>query len=294
MTSMSDFDRLAASLREKYRLRSTVGTGGMAHVYAADDLKTGRHVAIKALREERTTPISVRRLSRRSKSPAQLRHPNIVPLCASGTADGLPYYVMPFVEGNSLRARLQRVGRLPMDEALHICDQISAALDYAHRASRGPRDVKPKRAASPGRALVFDFGIASAVTRTENRPPARDAADGDRHACVRESGTGARRDRDRWPKRRVQPGVHGVRDDLRLCAAHRQFAGAAEFVATSRTVSAAVVLPDAPKISPALSAAVSRALAKLVSGPIRNTMRRSRPPCEAGARERSRGRCSGQ
>src|SRR5258705_6918855 len=119
MTSMSDFDRLANSLRETYRLKSTVGTGGMAHVYAAEDLKTGQQVAIKALREERTTPVSVRRFLAEINLTAQLNHPNIVPLCDSGSADGLPYYVMPFVEGQSLRQRLIRMGRLSLNEALN-------------------------------------------------------------------------------------------------------------------------------------------------------------------------------
>ena len=92
---------------------------------------------------------------------AQLEHPNIVPLYDSGTADGLPYYVMPFVEGQSLRARLERVGRLSLDEALDICDQIAAALDYAHQRRVVHRDIKPENVLlHSGRALVFDFGIA--------------------------------------------------------------------------------------------------------------------------------------
>jgi eukaryotic-like serine/threonine-protein kinase len=161
MTSMTDFDRLAVSLRETYRLKSIVGTGGMAHVYAADDMRTGQHVAIKALREERTTPVSVRRFLAEIKLTAQLNHPNIVPLCDSGTADGLPYYVMPFVEGQLLRERLVRMGRLSLAETLHICDQLSAALDYAHQRRIVHRDIKPENVLlRSGRALIFDFGIA--------------------------------------------------------------------------------------------------------------------------------------
>jgi serine/threonine-protein kinase len=158
---MSDFDRLATSLRETYRLKSTLGTGGMAHVFAAEDLRTGRSVAIKALREERTTPVSIRRFLGEIRLTAQLEHPNIVPLYDTGTADGLPYYVMPFIEGSSLRARLQRMGRLPLDEVVRIIEHIAAALDYAHEQRVIHRDIKPENVLlQAGRALIFDFGIA--------------------------------------------------------------------------------------------------------------------------------------
>jgi serine/threonine-protein kinase len=158
---MSDFDRLATSLREMYRLKSTLGTGGMAHVFAAEDVRTGRSVAIKALREERTTPVSIRRFLGEIRLTAQLEHPNIVPVYDTGTADGLPYYVMPFIEGSSLRARLQRMGRLPLDEVVRVIEQIAAALDYAHERRVVHRDIKPENVMlHSGRALIFDFGIA--------------------------------------------------------------------------------------------------------------------------------------
>ncbi len=172
MTGTSDFERLARSLRATYKLKSTLGSGGVAHVYAADDLKTGRRVAIKALREEQTTPMSVRRFLAEINIAARLEHPNIIPFYDSGTADGLPYYVMPFVEGQSLRARLERVGRLSIDEALDICDQIAAALDYAHRRRVVHRDIKPENILlHSGRALVFDFGIAQPFNVMERQRP---------------------------------------------------------------------------------------------------------------------------
>lgn len=173
MTGSSDFDRLSKSLCATYKLQSTVGSGGVAHVYSADELKTGRRVAIKALREEQTTPVTVRRFLAEINIAAQLEHPNIVPLYDSGTADGLPYYVMPFVEGQSLRARLERVGRLAIDEALHICDQVGAALDYAHRRRVIHRDIKPENVLlHSGRALVVDFGIAVPLDPSDHRRPA--------------------------------------------------------------------------------------------------------------------------
>ena len=163
MTS-SHFDRLARSLSAIYRLKSILGSGGAAHVYVADELKTGRRVAIKVLREEQLTTVSTDRFLAEINIAAQLQHPNIVPLCGSGTADGLPYYVMPFIEGQSLRARLNRVGRLALDEVLQICAEVSAALDYAHRLRVVHRDIKPENVLlHSGRASVLDFGIALAL-----------------------------------------------------------------------------------------------------------------------------------
>jgi serine/threonine-protein kinase len=168
MTS-SHFDRLAKSLSATYRLNSRLGSGGAAHVYVAEELANGRRVAIKVLREEQATTVSVERFLGEINIAAQLVHPNIVPLYGSGTADGLPYYVMPLVGGQSLRARLNRAGRLPLDEVLHICTEVSAALDYAHRRRVVHRDIKPENVLLHlGRALVVDFGIALALDAIEH------------------------------------------------------------------------------------------------------------------------------
>jgi len=168
MTS-SHFDRLAKSLSATYRLNSRLGSGGAAHVYVANELASGRRVAIKVLREEQATTVSVERFLSEINVAAQLVHPNIVPLYGSGTADGLPYYVMPFIGGQSLRARLNRAGRLPLDEVLHICTEVSAALDYAHRLRVVHRDIKPENILLHlGRALVVDFGIALALDAIEH------------------------------------------------------------------------------------------------------------------------------
>jgi serine/threonine-protein kinase len=168
MTS-SHFDRLAKSLSATYRLNSRLGSGGAAHVYVAYELASGRRVAIKVLREEQATTVSVERFLSEINIAAQLVHPNIVPLYGSGTADGLPYYVMPFIGGQSLRARLNRAGRLPLDEVLHICTEVSAALDYAHRLRVVHRDIKPENILLHlGRALVVDFGIALALDAIEH------------------------------------------------------------------------------------------------------------------------------
>jgi serine/threonine protein kinase len=168
MTS-SHFDRLAKSLSSTYRVLSRLGSGGAAHVYVADELRTGRRVAIKVLREEQATTLSVERFLAEINIAAQLEHPNIVPLYGSGTADGLPYYVMPLVEGQSLRARINAVGRLPLDEVLHICTEVSSALDYAHRRRVVHRDIKPENVLlHKRRVLVVDFGIALALDAVEH------------------------------------------------------------------------------------------------------------------------------
>ena len=132
----SHFERLAKSLSATYKLIDLLGSGGAAHVYVAEERKTGRRVAIKALREEEATNLCAARFLAEIDIVAQLDHRNIVPLLGSGTADGLPYYVMPFIAGQSLRSQLESRGRLPLREALDICADVSAALDYAHeRAS---------------------------------------------------------------------------------------------------------------------------------------------------------------
>jgi serine/threonine-protein kinase len=165
----SHFERLARSLSSTYRLKSTLGSGGAAHVYVADELKTGRRVAIKVLREEQATTISVARFLAEIRIAAELEHPNIVPVYNSGTVEGLPYYVMPFIEGQSLRTRLTCAGRLPLAEVLHISTEVSAALDYAHKRRVVHRDIKPENVLlHSGRALVVDFGIALALDAIEH------------------------------------------------------------------------------------------------------------------------------
>ena len=165
----SQFERLAKSLSATYRLKSTLGSGAAAHVYVADEVRTGRRVAIKVLREEQAASISAERFLAEITIVAQLEHPNIVPLCGSGTVDGLPYYVMPFIEGQSLRTRLNCLRQLPLEEGLHICTEVSEALDYAHRSRVVHRDIKPENVLllHSGRAMVLDFGIALTLDAIE-------------------------------------------------------------------------------------------------------------------------------
>ncbi len=163
---------LRSALAGQYRVDREVGAGGMATVYLAHDLKHDRRVAIKVLRPELAAAVGGDRFLREIKLTAGLQHPHIVPLYDSGDADGTVYYVMPYVEGESLRARLERVKQLPIREALDIARAVASALEYAHRRNIVHRDIKPENIllsvdAQDGamglQALVADFGVAVAM-----------------------------------------------------------------------------------------------------------------------------------
>src|SRR5947207_6006176 len=133
-----------AALSERYRLERELGQGGMAVVYLAEDLKHHRRVAIKVIKQELATTISHGRFLREIRIAATLDHPNIVPLYDSGETDGLLYYVMPLVEGETLRARLDRERQLPIAAAVGIGTAIASALEHAHALGVVHRDVKPE------------------------------------------------------------------------------------------------------------------------------------------------------
>ncbi len=157
-------NRLAAALAGRYRFERELGTGGMATVYLAEDLKHHRFIALKTLRGDLTASMETERFLLEIEIAAALTHPHILPLYDSGEADGLVYYVMPYVEGPSLRQRLEREPRLPVREALAIARQVTGALDYAHRRGLVHRDIKPENIMLyEDAALVTDFGIALAV-----------------------------------------------------------------------------------------------------------------------------------
>jgi serine/threonine-protein kinase len=158
-------DRLSSALSGSYRIEREVGVGGMATVYLAHDLKHDRKVALKILRPELTSAMGTDRFPREIHIIAQLQHPHILPLYDSGTAEGFLYYVMPFVEGESLRARLAREGQLPINEAVRLLHEITDALAYAHARGIVHRDIKPDNVMLSGRhAAVTDFGVAKAVS----------------------------------------------------------------------------------------------------------------------------------
>ncbi len=158
-------DALRASLADRYRLERELGAGGMATVYLAADLKHERQVAIKVLKPELAAVLGADRFVQEIKTTAALSHPHILPLFDSGTADGQLYYVMPYIEGETIREKLNRETQFAVDEAVRITREVADALDYAHRHGVIHRDIKPENILlHDGRAMVMDFGIALAVS----------------------------------------------------------------------------------------------------------------------------------
>jgi serine/threonine protein kinase/Tol biopolymer transport system component len=161
--------RLALSLAGRYAVERELGQGGMATVYLATDVRHERKVALKLLRPELAAVIGAERFLAEIKTTASLQHPHILPLHDSGEADGTVFYVMPYVEGESLRDRLRHDKQLPVDEALRITHEVASALDYAHRHGVVHRDIKPENILlHDSQALVADFGIALAVSRSDS------------------------------------------------------------------------------------------------------------------------------
>jgi len=169
VTSPSDsLTRLTVALEGRYRIQRELGQGGMATVYLAQDLRHDRKVALKVLRPELSAILGANRFLAEIKTTANLQHPHILSLFDSGEANGLVYYVMPFVEGESLRDRLNREHQLPVEEAVRIAREVADALGYAHAAGIIHRDIKPENILlHGGHAMVADFGIALAASRTE-------------------------------------------------------------------------------------------------------------------------------
>src|SRR5574338_306543 len=151
-------------LADRYRIERVVGEGGMATVYLAEDLKHKRRVAVKVMRPELAATLGTDRFLREVEIAAQLSHPHILPMYDSGDAGGMLYYVMPYVDGESLANRIQRDGELPVPETLRLGREVAEALAYAHKRGIIHRDIKPANILlSEGHALVADFGIARAL-----------------------------------------------------------------------------------------------------------------------------------
>ncbi|HXV15490.1 MAG TPA: protein kinase, partial [Gemmatimonadaceae bacterium] len=163
--SVLPVERLRESLSQSYSIDRELGRGGMATVFLAQDSKHDRVVAIKVLHPDLAASLGPDRFLREIKLAARLNHPHILPLFDSGEANGLLYYVMPYVEGESLRERLDRDRQLPIQEAVKHAQAIASALDYAHRQGIVHRDIKPENVMLyEGMAMVMDFGIAKAVS----------------------------------------------------------------------------------------------------------------------------------
>jgi serine/threonine-protein kinase len=158
-------ERLTAALSDRYRIERELGQGGMATVYLAEDLKHHRRVALKVLKPELAAVLGAERFVQEITTTANLSHPHILPLFDSGSADGFLYYVMPFIDGETLRDKLSRETQLSIDEAVRITCEVADALDYAHRHGVIHRDIKPENILlHDGRPMVADFGIALALS----------------------------------------------------------------------------------------------------------------------------------
>ncbi|MHC4769068.1 MAG: serine/threonine-protein kinase, partial [Planctomycetota bacterium] len=163
--SMEELEQhLASALADRYAIERELGRGGMAVVYLARDFRHDRLVALKVLRPELAATLGAERFLREIRIAAKLTHPHILALHDSGEADGLLFYVMPYIEGESLRGKLDRETQLGIEEAIELTRQVAAALDYAHRQGIIHRDIKPENILlHEGEAVVADFGIARAL-----------------------------------------------------------------------------------------------------------------------------------
>ena len=258
---MSSGVRLQAAVGDRYTVLEEIGHGGMATVFLARDLRHERDVAIKVLNSELAASIGAERFSREIRIAATLQHPNILPLYDSGSEGDLLYYVMPFVNGASLRARLQREKQLPVPEAIRITRQIAEGLEYAHSRGVIHRDVKPENILLSGdQVFVADFGVARAV---------RTADDG---APITSTGVTVGTPQYMSPEQATAEAHLDARSDVYAlgCVFYEMLAGEPPFTGPSMAAIVArhlqAPVPDIsivrPAISPALVDALSTALAK--------------------------------
>jgi serine/threonine-protein kinase len=254
-------ERLAAALADRYALQRELGAGGMATVYLAHDLKHDRDVAIKVLHPDLGAALGGERFLSEIRTTARLQHPHVLPLLDSGEADGLLYYVMPLVTGETLRARLQRERQLPVADAVRIAREVAGALDYAHRQNVIHRDIKPENILlQDGAAVVADFGIALAVQ----------SAGG---ARMTQTGLSLGTPQYMSPEQAMGERTIDARSDVYALGAvlYEMLAGDAPFIGSSVQAIVAKVLSEKPTplhtlrdtVPLAIEEAVSTALAKL-------------------------------
>ncbi len=254
--------RLTAALADRYTIERELGAGGMATVYLAGDLRHHRQVAIKVLRPELAAVIGAERFLAEIRTTANLQHPHILPLHDSGEIDGTVFYVMPYVEGETLRDRITRERQLPIDDAIQITVEVANALDYAHRHGVIHRDIKPENILlHDGQALVADFGIALAASRTDG---------GTR---LTETGMSLGTPTYMSPEQAMGERTIDARADVYAlgCVLYEMLTGEPPFTGASAQAIIARVMTEQPRsmtaqrhtISPDLEAVVLRALEKL-------------------------------
>ena len=257
----SDAARIAAALADRYRIERELGVGGMATVYLAHDLKHDRDVAIKVLHPELAAALGSERFLSEIKTTARLQHPHILPLLDSGDAGGFLFYAMPYIAGETLRARLAREGQLPIDDALRIAREVADALGSAHALGVIHRDIKPENILlHGGHALVADFGISLAVQQ----------AGGHR---MTQTGLSLGTPQYMSPEQAMGEKSIDLRSDLYALGAvtYEMLAGEPPFTGPSVQAIVARVLTEEPRglltqrksVPPAIEHAVMRALEKL-------------------------------
>ena len=254
-------NRLQQALADRYAIERELGAGGMATVYLAEDLRHHRKVALKVLRPEIAATIGAGRFAREIEVAARLQHPNIVPLLDSGEAAGFFFYVMPFIEGESLRDRLARSGALAIPDAVRILIEVADALAHAHAHGVVHRDIKPGNVLLSGRhALVADFGVAKAVTEATG------------HQMLTSAGVALGTPAYMAPEQAVADSRQDHRVDIYALGVlgYELLTGRSPFSATTaQDMLAAHITTDPepleqhrPTVSPALSAVVMKCLAK--------------------------------
>jgi serine/threonine-protein kinase len=254
-------ERLTQALRDRYELLGEAGRGGMASVYRARDVRRNLPVAIKVMRSDLAAALGPARFAREIEIARSLSHPLIVPLAESGDAGGVLFYVMPFVDGESVYERLERDRRLPVDEAVRVTRDVADALGYAHRRGILHRDVKPENILlANGRALVADFGLARAIGAADSsRLTATGVVVGSAYYMSPE-------------QLREDTHLDGRADIYSLgCVLFEMLTGGPPFTATSLKEIALRILrappPSVRAIRPEVPIAVERALARALAKP---------------------------
>ena len=282
------FERLQAALATRYRLVREIGRGGMATVYLAQDLKHVRQVAVKVLKPEVAAALGPERFLREIQIAAVLAHPHIVPLHDSGEAAGFVYYVMPYVEGETLRDRLVRQRQLPIEEAISIVREVADGLTYAHGLGVVHRDIKPENILfMGGHAVVADFGVATAIG----------AAGG---ARLTETGLALGTPVYMSPEQALAQGEVDARSDTYSlgCVLYEMLVGDPPFGGISPQASLARKLSEPPPrlstvretVSPALERAVHRALARIPADRFATTAEFAAAATQGAASDVSSGR----
>ena len=268
-------ERIAAALGDGYALERELGGGGMSRVFVARDARLGRRVVVKVLAPELAAGVSAERFEREIHLAARLQHPHVVPLLSAGKVSGLPYYTMPFVDGETLRARIAATGPLPVAEATRLVRELADALAYAHAQGVVHRDLKPENVLlSGGHAVVADFGVAKALAAATQGGPGvpTGAAEGTRTALGLAVGTPAYM----APEQAAADPATDHRADLYALGviAYELLAGGHPFAGRTPQALLAAHLTEAPPplagrrpdVPPALAALVARLLAKDPAG----------------------------